>query len=74
MVQYKKSLIGKHFKALQQVGIFQLDAKLCSPALFELWKANGVLGALLWFPEIKNMDQYLASAVVALLICFSTFF
>ncbi|KAJ7895803.1 hypothetical protein B0H13DRAFT_1885414 [Mycena leptocephala] len=44
MVQYKKSLIGKHYKALQQVGIFQLDAQLCSSALFELWKANGVLG------------------------------
>ncbi|KAJ7898971.1 hypothetical protein B0H13DRAFT_2664450 [Mycena leptocephala] len=60
MVQYKKSLIGMHFKALQQVGIFQLDAKLCSPALFELWKANGVLGALLWFPEIKDMDQQIS--------------
>ncbi|KAJ6528118.1 hypothetical protein B0H19DRAFT_1214630 [Mycena capillaripes] len=66
MVQYKKSLIGKHYKALQQVGIFQLDAQLCSPALFELWKANGVLGALIWFPVIKNMDQYLADLTVAI--------
>jgi hypothetical protein len=63
MVQYKKSLIGKHYKALQQLGVFHLDG-LCSPALFELWKANGVLGALLWFPEIKNMDGYLVSASV----------
>ncbi|KAJ7827689.1 hypothetical protein B0H14DRAFT_3144540 [Mycena olivaceomarginata] len=66
MVQYKKSLIGKHYKALQQVGIFQLDAQLCSPALFELWKANGVLGALIWFPVIKNMDQYLADLTVVI--------
>ncbi|KAJ7807985.1 hypothetical protein B0H14DRAFT_2609270 [Mycena olivaceomarginata] len=44
MVQYKKSLIGKHYKALQQLGIFQLDATLCSQEVFELWKANGVLG------------------------------
>ncbi|KAJ6545514.1 hypothetical protein B0H19DRAFT_1212296 [Mycena capillaripes] len=66
MVQYKKSLIGKHYKALQQVGIFQLDAQLCSPALFELWKANGVLGALIWFPVIKNMDQYVADLTVAI--------
>ncbi|KAJ7868986.1 hypothetical protein B0H14DRAFT_2346333 [Mycena olivaceomarginata] len=51
MVQYKKSLIGKPYKAHQQVRIFQLDAQLCSPALFELWKANGVLGALIWFPH-----------------------
>jgi hypothetical protein len=61
MVQYKKSLIGKHYKALQQLAVFQLDETLCSPALLELWKANGVLGALLWYPEIKDMDQYLVS-------------
>lgn len=72
MVQYKNSLIGKHFKALQQLGIFQLDAKLCSPAMFELWKANGVLGALLWFPEIKNMDQYLVNTFFVLINSFST--
>ncbi|KAJ7850524.1 hypothetical protein B0H14DRAFT_3664811 [Mycena olivaceomarginata] len=66
MNKYKKSLIGKHYKALQQVGIFQLDAQLCSPALFELWKAHGVLGALIWFPVIKNMDQYLADLTVAI--------
>ncbi|KAJ7827202.1 hypothetical protein B0H13DRAFT_1454906, partial [Mycena leptocephala] len=43
MVQYKNSLIGKHFKDLQQLAVFQLDETLCSPAVFELWKANGVL-------------------------------
>jgi hypothetical protein len=72
MVQYKKSLIGKHYKALQQVGIFQLDAQLCSSALFELWKVNGVLGALIWFPVINNMDQYLVSAIMLLLNCSPT--
>ncbi|KAJ7707163.1 hypothetical protein B0H16DRAFT_1824386 [Mycena metata] len=66
MVQYKKSLIGKHYKAIQQLAIFQLDEKLCSTALFELWKANGVLGALLWYPEIKNMDEYLADLGIAI--------
>ncbi|KAF8972139.1 hypothetical protein BDZ97DRAFT_2015119 [Flammula alnicola] len=59
-VQYKKSLIGKHFKALQQLGIFHLDESLCSEEIFELWKATGELGAMLWFPEIKDMKQYLA--------------
>ncbi|KAJ7885706.1 hypothetical protein B0H14DRAFT_2338587 [Mycena olivaceomarginata] len=71
MVQYKKSLIGKHYKALQQLGIFQLDATLCSQEVFELWKANGVLGALLWFPEIKDMDQYLAIAIDNVLDCWA---
>ncbi|KAF7360900.1 hypothetical protein MSAN_01119700 [Mycena sanguinolenta] len=66
MVQYKKSLIGKHYKALQQLAVFQLDETLCSPALLELWKANGVLGALLWYPEIKDMDQYLADLSIAI--------
>ncbi|KAJ7444523.1 hypothetical protein B0H11DRAFT_1746826 [Mycena galericulata] len=59
VVQYKNSLIGKHFKMLQQLGVFHLHG-LCSPLLFELWKATGELGAYLWFPEIKNMDVYLA--------------
>ncbi|KAJ7440424.1 hypothetical protein FB451DRAFT_1443354 [Mycena latifolia] len=66
LVQYKNSLIGKHFKGLQQLAIFQLDEELCSPEVFELWKANGVLGSMLWYPEIKNMDEYLADLGVAI--------
>ncbi|KAF8963433.1 hypothetical protein BDZ97DRAFT_1939527 [Flammula alnicola] len=59
-VQYKKSLIGKHFKALQQLAVFHLNDTLCPPDIFEIWKASGELGAMLWFPEIKNMSQYLS--------------
>ncbi|KAJ7851185.1 hypothetical protein B0H13DRAFT_1905358 [Mycena leptocephala] len=66
LVQYKKSLIGKQFKALQQLAVFQLGEKLCSPEVFELWKASGVLAALLWYPEIKYMDEYLADPEVAI--------
>jgi hypothetical protein len=36
MVQYKNSLIGKHFKGLQQLAVFQLDETLCSLAVFAL--------------------------------------
>ncbi|KAJ7659002.1 hypothetical protein B0H17DRAFT_1163196 [Mycena rosella] len=63
VVQYKNSLVGKHFKMLQQLGIFHLHG-LCTPLVFDLWKATGVLGAHLWFPEIKDMDSYLADLEV----------
>ena len=61
MVQYKNSLIGKHFKALQQVAIFHLHDGMCDVWLFEVWKATGELGAYLWYNEIKDMDAYLVS-------------
>ncbi|KAJ7165402.1 hypothetical protein C8R46DRAFT_901106 [Mycena filopes] len=66
MVQYKNSLIGKHFKSIQQLAVFHLDDKLCSPQVFNLWRANGELGALLWYTEIKDMTQYLADLQVAI--------
>lgn len=58
MVQYKNSLIGKHFKTLQQLGVFHLHG-LCTPKVFDLWKASGEFGALLWYHEIKDMAGYL---------------
>ncbi|KAJ7635967.1 hypothetical protein DFH06DRAFT_1272024 [Mycena polygramma] len=59
VVQYKNSLIGKHFKMLQQLGVFYLH-DLVSPLIFDLWKATRELGAHLWCPEIKNMGLYVA--------------
>lgn len=48
MLQYKNSLIGKYFKALQQLAVFHLhDEGLCSDRVFDLWKATGELGALM---------------------------
>ncbi|KIJ31527.1 hypothetical protein M422DRAFT_61644 [Sphaerobolus stellatus SS14] len=60
MLQYRNNLIGRHFKSLQQVAIFHLQADLCSPLFLELWKVTGELGALLWYHSIENMDEYLA--------------
>jgi len=58
MVSYKNSLIGRHFKILQQLAIFQLEG-LCTDTEFDMWQALGELGALLWYHEIKDMDSYL---------------
>lgn len=63
LVQYKNSLIGKHFKCLQQLAIFHLT-DICSTELLDVWKATGELGAHLWIPEIVNMDQYLVRAMI----------
>ncbi|KAJ7892224.1 hypothetical protein B0H13DRAFT_1625696 [Mycena leptocephala] len=60
LVKYRNSLIGKHFKALQQLAVFHLDDSLCSSLVLDLWKAVGELGAMLWYSEIKNMGEYLA--------------
>ncbi|KAF8149044.1 hypothetical protein B0H34DRAFT_679361 [Crassisporium funariophilum] len=59
MVQYKNSLISKHFKAIQQLGVFHLHNDLCTKEVFDLWKANGKLGAMIWYPENNNMEFYL---------------
>lgn len=59
IVQFKNALVGKHFKALQQLAVFHLHDGLCSDILFDLWKATGEAGALLWYHEIKNLPQYL---------------
>jgi len=57
-VAYKNSLIGRHFKILQQLAIFQLE-DLCTDVEFDMWKAFGELGALIWYHEIQDMDLYL---------------
>jgi len=56
-IQYANSLIGRQFKALLQTATFCLH-DLVPPLLYDLWKALGVLGSLLWVPEIEDIDQY----------------
>lgn len=57
-MQYKNGLIGKHFKTLMQTMVFHVH-DIVSSDQFQLIKAIGSLGALLWVPEINGMDQYL---------------
>ncbi|TEB26934.1 hypothetical protein FA13DRAFT_1635304, partial [Coprinellus micaceus] len=60
IAKYKNSLIGKHFKNLSQLAVFHLHG-LCSTLLYDMWKAAGELGALLWYPEINNLEEHLVS-------------
>jgi hypothetical protein len=79
MLQYKKSLIGKHFCILQQLAVFHLRADNCPPAVLKLWMAMGELGALLWFHEIPSDEdgeakaQHLVSDWRSIHICSLTY-
>lgn len=69
MVKYRNSLIGRHFKTLQQVGVFHLHPDLLEQVhgtlLLDLWKATGELGALLFYHTISDMDTYLVSHLMS---------
>ncbi|KAK0465873.1 uncharacterized protein EV420DRAFT_1245399, partial [Desarmillaria tabescens] len=58
MTQYHNNLISKHFKTLMQTMVFHVH-DITTPEQFALIRAVGALGALLWIPEINNMDQFL---------------
>ena len=58
MMQYRNGLLGKHFKTLMQTMVFHVHG-IVNPDQFTLIKAIGLLGALLWVPEIENMISYL---------------
>ena len=58
LVEYKNSLVAKHFKWISQLTVFNLHWGGCDPIVFDLWKATGELGALVWCTKILDMDQY----------------
>ena len=64
MMQYRNGLIGKHFKTLMQTMIFHVHG-IVRDEQFTLIKAMGSLGALLWVPQIDNMDEYLVHMPLA---------
>jgi hypothetical protein len=60
IMQYAGSLIGRQLKAIGETNIF-LTYGICDTNLFTLWKAVGELMALLWIPEISDLEQDLVS-------------
>ncbi|KAG2006968.1 hypothetical protein CC2G_014704 [Coprinopsis cinerea AmutBmut pab1-1] len=64
IMQYANSLIGRQFKILVQTNTFHVH-DLVSPAQYAFVKAMGDLSALLWYPEIRNPDDYFSDVEVA---------
>jgi hypothetical protein len=64
LVNYRNNLVAKNFKWISQLTVFNLHWGGCDPVVFDLWKATGELGALLWCTKILDINQHLVSLVI----------
>jgi hypothetical protein len=56
MIQFQNALVGKQFKHLLQLSVFDLSTST-SKQTFDLWNELGFLAALKWLPSTNNMDK-----------------
>lgn len=68
MMQYANSLVGRHFKTLAQVNVFHVYNLVDNLHLL-LTRAIGELTALLWFTEIRNLEEYLVRYIPRSVTC-----
>ncbi|KAJ7580890.1 hypothetical protein C8J56DRAFT_896239 [Mycena floridula] len=64
IMQYANSLIGHQLKTLMQANVFHVY-DLVDRDHFAVWKAVRELRALLWHPEIKDIEEYCADLRVS---------
>jgi hypothetical protein len=65
LIRYRSSLIGRQYKQLVPTVPLCIGKYVTAPYL-TLWKAIGVLCALFWYTEIKNLDDYTVSFELSL--------